>query len=345
MKKLYIYTTIAITAVLLSIQGCGAGGYGSGGSSSSGNVANITIVPMTSTIAVNGMQQYTATAKDSGGNTVNGVTYTWASSSNSVAAVNANGLATGVAAGTTMITASVTYSGGIYGMGTTITSNSATLTVTAAGMVMGTAAVGRAFVGALVSLKDSTGQMQVTTTDIQGRFLLPVSGLTPPFILKVADDQGHVMYSVGNGEGVINIDPLTDVIARVWFQAHGSSVETAFADPRGQSMADAASLKTLDGTLVKFMGNTITAQGFDPATVSLLHTPFIADGTGLDGLLDHTTVSLSGSRIVISNTLMNGGEIVLGTADHAVTFHAMSMGSGMGAGTSMDMNMTVRLAH
>ena len=345
MKKLHIYTTIAITAVLLSIQGCGGGGGygGGGGGGGGGQVATIAIVPMTSTIAPTGTQQYMATAKDSSGNVLSGVTYNWNTSNSSIATINANGLATGVADGTAMITASVTYpAGGIYMMPTTITSNSATLTVAGADMVMGTAAVGRAFVSALVSLKDSTGQTQMTTTDTQGRFLLAAGGLTPPFILKVADDQGHVMFSLGNGAGVINIDPFTDTIARLWYQAHGSSVEAAFANPRGQSIPDDVSLKTLDSTLVKSLTDALTAQGLDPATVSFLHTPFTANGTGLDGVLDHTTFSLRGGSIVMSNTVAGSGqEITLSTTNQTVIFHTMGI---MEASPQMT-DLTLRLAH
>ena len=323
MKSFYSIIGIGMTAVLLLTAGCGGvGGYGGGGGGGGGQVATITISPTTSTIAVNGTQQYTAVAKDSNGNTISGVTYMWTSSSNGVATVNSNGLATGVTAGTAMITASVTYTGGIYGMGTTITSNSATLTVSAAGMVMGTATMGRAFAGALVSLNDSSGQMQTTVTDTQGRFQLAVSGMQAPYILKLTDNQGHVLFSLSNAAGVTNVDPFTDVIARLWYQAHGSSVQAAFAHSAGQAAPDDASLKSLDTALAQFLTDAETAEGLDPATLSLLHTPFSADGSGLDGLLDHTLIAINGNNIVLNNSLMNAQAITISTANLTVTFHA-----------------------
>lgn len=69
-------------------------------------VASITVSPSSPSIAVNARQQFTATAKDSGGNTISGVAFTWASSDTSVATINSSGLATGVSAGTTQISAS-----------------------------------------------------------------------------------------------------------------------------------------------------------------------------------------------------------------------------------------------
>jgi hypothetical protein len=84
-------------------------------------VATIAVSPSSPSIAVGATQQFTATAKDSGGNTISGVTFTWASSTAAVATINSNGVATGVSAGTTQITASASG----------ITSPADTLTITA----------------------------------------------------------------------------------------------------------------------------------------------------------------------------------------------------------------------
>lgn len=83
-------------------------------------VATVTVSPSSPSIAVGAAQQFTATAKDSGGNTINGVTFTWASSATGVATINSSGLATGVSAGRSQITASASG----------VTSANDTLTVT-----------------------------------------------------------------------------------------------------------------------------------------------------------------------------------------------------------------------
>jgi streptogramin lyase len=81
---------------------------------------SITVTPATAAVFAGGTQQYTATANFADGSTeVVTSLATWASSVPSVATIAASGLATGVAAGTTSITASI---GGV-------TSNSATLKV------------------------------------------------------------------------------------------------------------------------------------------------------------------------------------------------------------------------
>ena len=86
-------------------------------------VASVTISPTTaSVVAGSQTSAFTAVAKDASGNVLNGRTITFASSNTGVATIDANtGVATGVAPGTTTITASSEGK----------TSNNATLTVSA----------------------------------------------------------------------------------------------------------------------------------------------------------------------------------------------------------------------
>ncbi|MBU6470719.1 MAG: Ig-like domain-containing protein [Gammaproteobacteria bacterium] len=323
-RTLRISGATLLTAILFSLAACG--GYGGGSYTGSGQVATITIAPATATITVNGTQQYTAVAKDSSGNTVSGVTYTWASSSPAVATVNANGLATGVAAGTTMITASVTYSGGIYGMGTTITSNAATLTVSAAAMAVGTMAVGRAVPGAVVSLKDSQGQPVVAMTDGNGRFQIATSGLSAGFLLMGEDNQGHVLFSFAANPGNMNITPLTDLMVRIWYQAHGTTAGAAFANPAAHPVPQAAQLAALNQAMVGLLAGTLSSQGLDPASFNLIATPFVANGSGFDAVLDHVAVSAANGEILLRDTLsQRETTITFDLAQHAVAFSTVDL--------------------
>ena len=83
-------------------------------------VASITVTPTPVSILVGGTQGFTAIAKDLNGIAIPSVTFTWASSLPTIASIGPTGIATGVAIGTTSITAK-------SGL---ITSNVATLTVT-----------------------------------------------------------------------------------------------------------------------------------------------------------------------------------------------------------------------
>ena len=95
-----------------------------GGGPTTTVIDTIAVTPATATIDVGETLLFQATALDSGGTQITGVAFTWASSSPTVALIDANGLATGLVPGTTNITAS---SGGV-------TSNTAVLTVDCAGI-------------------------------------------------------------------------------------------------------------------------------------------------------------------------------------------------------------------
>ncbi|HVZ15547.1 MAG TPA: Ig-like domain-containing protein [Terriglobales bacterium] len=114
---------LAVCFVLL----CAVVQFGCGGSSSSSQtVVSVNVTPATSSVSVNGQQQFTATALDSNGTTVSGQTFTWTSSNTSAAKIDASGIATGVAPGSTQITA---LTAGITSTAVTLTVNPSIATV------------------------------------------------------------------------------------------------------------------------------------------------------------------------------------------------------------------------
>ena len=307
-KKISLFALSMLT--LLALAACGGGGAygGGGGSSSNGIVTNIVISPGTVTVHAGGMQQFTATMKDSNGSTVTGASLTWTSSNASVAKVSNAGLATAVAAGSATITASISYnsSGGIYGgtgMPITYTSNAAKLNVTTSSSVMGTAAVGHPLSGALITLKDSRGQTQTAMSDAEGHFLLSSAGMRAPFLIKAQDNQGRTLFGMGADDGVANVTPITDLMARAWFAAHGSDADAAFADPAGHPVPGAAALAQLNARFTHALSQTLAGQGFDVDTFSFLSTSFDADGTGADHILDNISVSSDQGRMLLEDRL------------------------------------------
>jgi uncharacterized protein YjdB len=86
---------LAITAVL---SGCGG--------SSTSTLTAITISPASSFLAINAQLTFTATAEDSKGKSLSGVTITWTSNAPDIASIDSTGVATGHTVGTAQITAS-----------------------------------------------------------------------------------------------------------------------------------------------------------------------------------------------------------------------------------------------
>ena len=104
-------------AVILSLALAGCGGGSS--SSTTSTITKITVTPASGTVAVGQSQTFFAAPVDANNNALS-ATVTWTSSATNVATIDANGVATGVAAGTSQISASA---GGV-------TSNTVSITVT-----------------------------------------------------------------------------------------------------------------------------------------------------------------------------------------------------------------------
>jgi len=94
-------------------------------------VASVTVSPATVSLQPGQTQQLTATPKDASGNALSGRMVTWASGNTAVATVSGSGLVSGVAAGSTTITA--TSEGKSGGASVTVTPVGATVTLVGAG--------------------------------------------------------------------------------------------------------------------------------------------------------------------------------------------------------------------
>ena len=301
---------------LLFFLGCGGGGYGGGGyggggyggggggGGMTGIATNIMIAPATASVTVSGMQTFTAVSKDANGNVLTGVTLVWHSSNPSVATITSSGVATGVAVGSTSITASITYNGGIYGTGVTYTSNTATLTVTAMNDVMGVVATGHALAGAVVTLKDVSGKSQTGMSDAEGHFQLSIAGMQGPFLLRADDGRGHSLFGATAAAGVANVDTVTDLMLRAFYAGRGSTPEQAFLDLGAHPAPDAKALEGLDHSFKGVLHDALSMEGVDPDKFSLFATPFTANSTGFDAVLDNVRV-VTGRTLELQDGLMS----------------------------------------
>jgi uncharacterized protein YjdB len=82
-------------------------------------VASVTISPSTAGVIAGQTVQLTATPRDAGGAPLNGRTVTWASANTGIAAVSSTGLVTGIAPGSTVITASSESANGVAAVSVT----------------------------------------------------------------------------------------------------------------------------------------------------------------------------------------------------------------------------------
>jgi hypothetical protein len=286
-------------------------------------IATITVAPASPSIPVNATQQFAATAKDSGGNTIAGVVFTWASSAASVATINSSGLASGVAAGTTQITAKAS--------GVTSAPDALQVTVPVT-MVTGTASMGLPIANVPIALKDSAGNSVTGTTGSNGAYSLVTTGMTPPFLIQVQALSGNV-YSVSAdtlATTTINTHVLSDLIIRSWYSAQGQSIDTAFANPVSLPAPGVSNEQIIANAVVLSTQLWLTNAGVNTTVFNVISTPFTADGTGFDSVLHDTTVNVGTGTITIANgTTTQTSTVVYNSGSDAMTINSSTTTAGV----------------
>jgi hypothetical protein len=190
------------------------------------------------------------------------------------------------------------------------TPSCSSITVTA--NLTGTASLGAAISGGLVTLVDSTGIIRTTTTASDGNFVLGATGLTPPYLIRLVTTNasgnfpaGTTLYSVSADANVsthINVSVLTDLLVRSFYSAQGINPDVAFASPLGGNAAPTPlAEQSLAALIVQAAqlwagraGVNLTADPPSPGSINLISSPFIAfpagaTPTGLDAVLHAIT--------------------------------------------------------
>ncbi len=233
----------------------------------------------------------------------------------------------------------VSGTAGVTAFNTLNTPSCSTITVTA--NITGTASLGAAISGGIVTVMDATGRTATGTTASDGTFVLDSSGLTPPYLVRVVTitasglfPAGTTLYSVSadaNASTHINVHVLSDLMVRSFYSAQGIAPDTAFASPLG---ANAAPTPTAVQGLAQLViptvqlwlgrsGISATAGAPSNGALNLISSPFIAyppgaTPAGLDAVLHIITsevlTSSTGTSVAVNSvtgsvsliTIVNG---------------------------------------
>ncbi|HEX7061175.1 MAG TPA: Ig-like domain-containing protein [Woeseiaceae bacterium] len=309
----FLPVALVPAGLLLVLGGCGGGYGGDGGASAANQITSIEVTPAEATITMDGTQQFTAVASNDAGDTVAAGSLDWRSSNTAVAEVDTDGLATAVGPGTAMITARKDTSS-IYSGGGIVISNQAELTVTDSSGLSGMAAAPAPMSKALVVVRDQAGNSQTVMTDGSGRFRASVAGMTPPFLLQVSDQQGHSFFSASVKAGVVNVNPLTDLLVRAWFSAHGMQADAAFSGSQAPGGPDGEALEGMSRALAKAFRETLSSQGLEPAKFSFFTAPH-AGGAGMDRVLSVLRARVGPSQMAIDDVLSGRHADILASPD------------------------------
>ena len=114
-RRLTAVPSLALASLVL-VFGCGGGGSDGPAPAPPAAVASVVVAPSTGQLVPGGTLPLTATARDASGNSLSGRgTPTWSSTSSTVASVDANGVVTAIAVGTTTVQATIS---GVVGSAT-----------------------------------------------------------------------------------------------------------------------------------------------------------------------------------------------------------------------------------
>ncbi len=173
----------------------------------------------------------------------------------------------------------------------------------------GVAAIGTALANATVTLKDSTGKTETTTTDESGNFSFSnVSSFTPPLMLQVkgsAAGTSYVLHSLmtttpAQGTNTLNVTPATDAIVT---QTLGADPAVTFNDASKIKNIDPAKLADAKAKLLAALKDAMSNLNID--NMDVMTGKFTADKTGMDKLFDLVEFSSNSTNGEIQLTNKN----------------------------------------
>jgi hypothetical protein len=188
-------------------------------------------------------------------------------------------------------------------------------------VIVGTVASGTALTGT-VSVYDSSAVAQPRSTGTViaagGQYTVTVTGFTAPFLVQATGQVGGqgptvTLYSVATAAGIINITPITTLIALNMAAGNLQSLMTGSAGKLpGLTAADLGDQNTDVDTL---LSSVLTAEGLS-ATYDFLTTPFTTGSAGYDRLLDNVTInSNSPTAVTVTNVTDPAAPVTIDTAN------------------------------
>ena len=203
-----------------------------------------------------------------------------------------------------------------------------------ASSVSGTAAAGAPIAGVTVTLKDSTNRAVTATTGVTGAYTLATTGMTGPFLLQLTTPGGTRLYGVTAdlaATTVANLTPLTDLIVRSWYSVQGVPVDSAFANPAAAPPPSQQQTSIIADAVLSLMQLALNNAGAGISTpLDLVTKPFSADHTGIDAVLDQTSISYgTGATVSIAgNGVQQTSVIGFETATGGITATSTTAGGG-----------------
>lgn len=173
-------------------------------------------------------------------------------------------------------------------------SSATNLAPTSTVTINGTAATGAAIAGGQVVVVNAQGVTATTTTQADGRYSLSIAD-SAPYMVKVSQGD-QVLYSYTPTAGVANITPLTNLA--FYMAAEGDDLNELFTRFKevtaGFSTAEInADIQKAAAQINANLHQLYADQDLDATRYNFFNTPFNANQTGFDAVLDQLNVSIN----------------------------------------------------
>lgn len=200
----------------------------------------------------------------------------------------------------------------------------------------GTGADGAAIANATIRITDVNGKVVTTTTNASGYFRVNIGGLKQPLVASVQRSgnawRSGMVEVIQPGRSkfyTLNLTGLTDLVMSELATASGVTGGSDAVTPSVLA-ANSSKLSQAVQTVKTKVSTNLQQAGVDVSTFDPLTTPFKADSTGYDKVLDSVTIVQSGDSTLIDTTgnytlsgnwelkvVASGQEIVVGTVPGA----------------------------
>ncbi|MGD9807183.1 MAG: immunoglobulin-like domain-containing protein [Deferribacterales bacterium] len=151
----------------------------------------------------------------------------------------------------------------------------------------GVAAIGAPAAGYTVYLQSADGQLLQAVADGSGGYSINARNIQAPYLLWFELTGGEKIYAVTFQDGVVNLNAITSALTKAAYALSGGEDEdidpASFSEDRFGIAQDA---------LADFMQPVLALYGVDHEGFNSVQMPdFIADGFGVDGILDDFEIS------------------------------------------------------
>ena len=186
--------------------------------------------------------------------------------------------------------------------------------------ISGTVATGAPLLNAEVTVKDRDGTTITTRTGAtDGRYVLSVNGLAPPYFVRVDDGSVDGLLSVGWQPGVVNVTPLTSMAVHLYYQAHQLDVLTAWNEySSGMPVPTRAAMLSIGDQMERVLTPYLLAYGETDDDFDVVTSPFAADGSGFDEVLGMSEYGFGMTSAVLWIDDSNGATSANSETDFAV---------------------------